>query len=891
MTFGQRLRSRFWRDSVDREVDAELEFHVEMRTRALVERGLDPATARQVAIGRFGDLQRVNTTCRRISRLRDRDMKRTEYLSEVRQDTVFALRQLLRNPGFTLVAIVMLAIGIGATTAIFSAVKAVVLNPLPFPAPERVIVVAGEYDGRPSSVSAGNFVDGVLPVSAFSSVTAVQYSSFNLDSGGDPERVTGLRTTAAFFRVFATNAAIGRVFVDEEDQPGRDQVVVLSHRLWTQRFNANPSIVGTRILMNNQPYDVIGVMPAQFDLMDGSEQLWTPIAFTAERKAQHDEHYLQVYGRLADGATIGSALEQLSANAARLRKLYPKEDQQLTFLTQRLSEQFVGDYARRLYILLGAVAFVLLIACSNIANLLLARGAARSVELAIRGALGAGRARIVRQLLTESVVLAVLSAVTGVVLAGWSIRLLIAVAPAGVPRLDQTRLEPTVLAFALLTAVVSALLFGLAPALRAARTDTQSVLKEGGRGAGTQAIRDRLRTALIAGEIAVALVLLVGAGLLIRSSVALQRVDKGFDPTGVLSAALALPRAEYQSPERIVSTFERLVDVAGQLPGARTAAITSQVPMGGGGNSNGLIPEGRPLEMKSAIPSQLRIVTPGYFDVMRISIVRGRSLSADDRRGGQKVMVINESLAEAAFGKNDPIGRRIACCEPGPDGQTPDYKVVVGVVRDVRWRGPGRVPSAEFYLPLAQAPTDAWNWLQQTMYVAVRTSIEPASLSTPLRSAAASVAPGVPFFNIRTMEQRIGESLATARFNTLLLTLLGGVGLLLAVLGIYGVIAYFVTRRTQEIGVRLALGASRLDVIGLVVKQATVPVGLGIGGGLAVSFALTRVLSGQLFGVSAGDPLTYGAVALLLAGVALLATLAPALRAASVDPTRALQGQ
>jgi putative ABC transport system permease protein len=817
-------------------------------------------------------------------------MKRTEYLSEVRQDTVFALRQLLRNPGFTLVAIVMLAIGIGATTAIFSAVKAVVLNPLPFPAPERVIVVAGEYDGRPSSVSAGNFVDGVLPVSAFSSVTAVQYSSFNLDSGGDPERVTGLRTTAAFFRVFATNAAIGRVFVDEEDQPGRDQVVVLSHRLWTQRFNANPSIVGTRILMNNQQYDVIGVMPAQFDLMDGSEQLWTPIAFTAERKAQHDEHYLQVYGRLADGAMIGSALEQLSANAARLRKLYPKEDQQLTFLTQRLSEQFVGDYARRLYILLGAVAFVLLIACSNIANLLLARGAARSVELAIRGALGAGRARIVGQLLTESVVLAVLSAVTGVVLAGWSIRLLIAVAPAGVPRLEQTRLEPTVLAFALLTAVVSALLFGLAPALRAARTDTQSVLKEGGRGAGTQAIRDRLRTALIAGEIAVALVLLVGAGLLIRSSVALQRVDKGFDPTGVLSAALALPRAEYQSPERIVSTFERLVEAAGQLPGARTAAITSQVPMGGGGNSNGLIPEGRPLEMKSAIPSQLRIVTPGYFDVMRISIVRGRSLSADDRRGGQKVMVINESLAEAAFGKNDPIGRRIACCEPGPDGQTPDYKVVVGVVRDVRWRGPGRVPSAEFYLPLPQAPTDAWNWLQQTMYVAVRTSIEPASLSTPLRSAAASVAPGVPLFNIRTMEQRIGESLATARFNTLLLTLLGGVGLLLAVLGIYGVIAYFVTRRTHEIGVRLALGASRLDVIGLVVKQATVPVGLGIGGGLAVSFALTRVLSGQLFGVSAGDPLTYGAVALLLAGVALLATLAPALRAAGVDPTRALQG-
>jgi putative ABC transport system permease protein len=311
--------------------------------------------------------------------------------------------------------------------------------------------------------------------------------------------------------------------------------------------------------------------------------------------------------------------------------------------------------------------------------------------------------------------------------------------------------------------------------------------------------------------------------------------------------------------------------------------------MGGGGNSNGLIPEGRPFDLKSSIPSRLRIVTPGYFDVMRISVVRGRSLSANDRRGGQKVMVINEALAESAFGSGDPIGKRLACCEPGADGKSPDFKVVVGVVRDVRWRGPGQVPGPEFYLPVAQAPADAWNWLQRTMYVTVRTSIDPASLSTPLRAAAATIAPGVPLFNVRTMEQRLGQSLATARFNTLLLTLLGVVGLVLAVLGIYGVIAYFVTRRTQEIGVRMALGASRRDVVVLVVKQATLPVGLGIGCGLAASAALTRVLAGQLFGVTAGDPVTYAVVALMLAVVALVATLAPALRAANVDPTRALQ--
>jgi putative ABC transport system permease protein len=641
--------------------------------------------------------------------------------------------------------------------------------------------------------------------------------------------------------------------------------------------------------MNNLPYEVIGVMPAQFDFTSETEELWTPIAFTAERKAQHDEHYLQVYGRLADGATSANALEQLTSNAARLQTAYPRDDQDLAFMVRGVTEEFVGDYARRLYILLGAVGFVLLIACGNIANLLLARAAARSGELAIRTALGAGRARIVRQLLTESVVLALLAAATGVALAAWGVRALIAAAPKGVPRLEQTRLDPSVLAFALLTAVVSALLFGLAPALRAARTDVQSVLKEGGRGAGLRGGRDRLRTGLIAAEVAIALLLLVGAGLLIRSSLALQHVDKGFDPTGVLSAAMSLPESEYAAPERIVSTFQRLAEAAGQLPGVQAAGLTSQVPMGSGGNGNGLLPEGRPFDLKSAISSRLRIVTPGYLEAMRIPVVRGRGLSTSDRRGGQKVMVINEALAQAAFGDGDPIGRRIACCEPAADGKSPDYKVVVGVVRDVRWRGPGQVPGAEFYLPVDQVPDAAWSWLQRTMYVAVRTSIDPASLSIPLRAAAASIAPGVPLFNVRTMEQRIGESLATARFNTLLLTLLGGVGLVLAVLGIYGVIAYFVTRRTQEIGVRMALGASRRDVIVLVVKQAALPVGLGISCGLAASAALTRVLSGQLFGVSPGDPLTYAVVALVLAAVGLVATLAPALRAANVDPTRALQ--
>jgi putative ABC transport system permease protein len=416
----------------------------------------------------------------------------------------------------------------------------------------------------------------------------------------------------------------------------------------------------------------------------------------------------------------------------------------------------------------------------------------------------------------------------------------------------------------------------------------QSVLKEGGRGASTAGVRDQLRTVLIIGELAIALVLLVGAGLLIRSSIALQRVNTGFEPSGVLSARLSLPESEYAERERIVTTFNRLAEAVGRIPGVKAAGLSSQVPMGGGGNGNGLLPEGRPFDIKQAIPSRLRIVTAGYLETMRIPILKGRGLSAADRRGGQKVMVISESLANSAFPGQDPIGKRIACCESGPDGKTPDYKVVVGVVGDVRWQGPGEAPSPEFYLPIDQVPPEAWQWVQRTMYVAARSEMDPMALASPLRSTVVQIAPGVPVFNVRTMEERLRLSLATARFNTLLLTLLGVIGLVLSAVGIYGVIAYFVTRRTQEIGVRVALGASRGDVVRLVVQQAAWPVAMGIGAGIVMSSVLTRVLSTQLFGVSRGDPFTFVVVVFTLGGTAILAALLPARRAASVDPTKAL---
>jgi predicted permease len=510
--------------------------------------------------------------------------------------------------------------------------------------------------------------------------------------------------------------------------------------------------------------------------------------------------------------------------------------------------------------------------------------------MAMRAALGAGRGRIVRQLLTESAVLAVASGSAGLALAWWGVRALVAAAPPGVPRLEQTAVDPMVLAFTLAIAVLCAGLFGLAPALRAARTDVQSVLKEGGRGAASSGIRDRLRTGLIVAELALALMLLIGTGLFIRSAIALDRTPPGFDPKGVLAARLSLPAGEYDSPERVVQTFERIVEAARQVPGVTAAALTSQVPMGPGGNGNGLIPEGRPLKSESAINTRLRIVTPGYFHTLGIPIVRGRALDDTDRKGALKVMVISEALAAAAFPGQDPLGRRLACCESGPDGKTPDFKTVVGVAGDVRWRGLGEAPSPEFYLPAAQVPGVAWNWIQRTMYVVVRTPLEPGSLDLPLRAALAPVIPGVPIYDARTMEQRVGGSIATARFNTLLLMVLGAIGLVLAAVGIYGVVAYFVSRRTQEIGVRMALGATRRDVVSLVVRQASIPVLSGIALGVAISFPLTRVLSTQLFGVKPHDPVTFAAVTSGLTLVALLASLVPAARAASLDPTKALHG-
>jgi predicted permease len=874
-----------WKASVDEEVDDELAFHIEMRTRALIAQGVPPDAARADAVARFGDLDRVNRTCREIGKRRDRSMSNAEFLSELRQDIGYALRQVRKRPGFTAIAALTLALGIGATTAIFSAVHAVVLRPFPYVDPQRVVLVEDLWRDQPGDVSAGNFNDYRKRSTAFAAMSAIQYSSFNLSAGERPERVIGARVSHGFFEVFDAAPLRGRVFLPEDDTPGRENVVVLSHRLWRDRFGGDSTLVGKPLQMNGRTYTVVGIMPADFDFTSDSEVLWVPIAFTPERLAEHDEHYLTVYGLLASEATLEQAQTQLQRIAADLRKEFPQTNSESGVRIRPFVDTVIGDYRSRLYILLGAVAFVLLIACSNVANLLLARGASRSKEIAIRTALGAGKARIVRQLLTESLMLALIGGALGVLLAHYAIELLIAGAPAGIPRLDQARLDGPVLAFAMVIACASALIFGLAPALRSARPDLQSTLKEGGR-TDSGAPRDRMRSGLVVAEVALALMLLVGAGLLIRSAIHLHDVRLGFDPSGVLSARLALPAAQYADAKVAELAYTRIVGELERVPQVQAAAVSSQAPLGPGGNSNGLIPEGKAIAIESAIDSRLRIITPAYFDALRIPLSAGRAFTDHDIAGATRVMIVNETLARMAFPGESPLGKRMACCEGAADD--PRWKTIVGVVADTRWRGPSVAPSPEFYLPMAQVPAQAWDWTQRVMTVVARTNGDPAQLTSAMRAAVASVDPTLPLYDIATMDERLGRSLAQSRFNTFLLAALGGIGLVLAVIGLYGVLAYLVTQRSHEIGIRMALGATARDVLLLVTRQGMKLVIAGIAVGVVAAILATRLLQELLFGVTATDPVTFVAVALTLIISGVVASIIPARRATRVDPTRAL---
>ncbi len=810
-------------------------------------------------------------------------------MSTLLQDVRYGLRMMAKNPGFTVVAVLTLALGIGANTAIFSVVNAVLLRPLAMEDPSRLVYIQEQWKGIFPGLSVGNFADIQHQSTAFTKLCASNAASFNLATTEAPERVQGEYATGDYFATFGVQPIEGRVFTADEDKPGHGQVVVISERLWRTHLHADGTVVGRTLRVNGVPYTIVGVMPRTFDPLLDESDLWIPEAFTARQAANHDLHYLNVMGRLKPGLSLAQAQSEMNGIALRLQGQYPIDDKDRGLRLMPLTTALLGDERPVLQMMLGAVAFVLLIACANIANLQLVRARTRQKEFAVRAAMGASPQRMVRQLLAESAVLAIAGGAVGVLLAHWGVSWIVANGPATVPRLAQASVDASTLAFACGVTLFSSLLFGLAPALRSASARLSAAFQE--RGAASSGGRDRVRSVLVVGEVALALMLMAGAGLLIRSAVVVSHLDPGFDTANLIVGRVGLPDIGYHDPTVARQTFERMITGAEALPGAQSAAVVSRAPLAGGGSSNGLIPEGKALDPTNVINSELQIVSAGYLSTARIPLRAGREFTTQDTRDKALVMIVNETLARTAWPHENPIGKRFACCEAGPKGRMdPVWHEVIGVVGDVRAWGLDRQIQPEFYLPLAQMPPAAWDWIGRTMDLMVRTR-DGRFPASELRTTVASIAPGVPIYQVSTVRQKISGTLEESHFDTFLLALFAAIALLLSSVGIYGVLSYVVAQRTRHIGIRMALGATPVQVMRDVLQYGVGLTGVGLALGLAGAVAGTRVLSSLLYNIKPLDPLTFIAVALLLAGVALAASYIPAHRAAKVDPMVALRDE
>ena len=873
---------RFWGPDPAADVEDEFGFHVQERIDELVAQGMEDRVAREEAVRGFGNIEQVKTTCRDLASERESAMRRMEMLDAVRQDVLFSVRQMRSQLSLTLAAVLTLALGIGGTTAIFSVVNSVLLRPLPYANADRLVFVWETFRDFPRGrASVGHYYDWKEQSRVLETAGAWSARTFNLTSDGEPERVQGALVTPSFFDVQYMRPELGRYFRADENEA---RVVVLSYGLWQQRFAGDSRIIGRDITLNGQQYTVIGVTPAAYTLTEFDERLWTPLTFTPQDRAIYWDHGLLVAGKLKPGVTREQAQADLARVTEDIRKRAPDAMTSRGVNVETYADVLVGAWRTQLWVLVGAVGFVLLIACVNVASLLLARATTRRKELAIRGALGGARARLVRQLLTESLVLALIGGAAGVLVAKYGVLFLVRMGPAGLPRLEEAGLQLSVLGFALGATLFSGLLFGLAPALRATRSDLQSVLREGGR-SSRGAVRDRLRALLVVGEIAVALVLLVSAGLLVRSALLVQRVPTGFDANGVTMLRIALPATRYESWDAVNAGFSRILEEIRAVPGVQLAGASTRLPLVGANMDLPLAVQGRTFPEGEAPMAHVRLVSGDYFDALGIRLRQGRSIKSGDlANGAARVIVINETLARAAFGNENPIGRYMSGWTRTAE---PEWREVVGVIRDVRSFGRETDAPGEIYIPYTQVPDGGWNAFQRSMAFVVRAP-EGAITAGALRSAVSRVDPGLPLYDVRTMEEVMSRASSTRRFNTLLLSGLGLVGLVLAAIGIYGVIAFFVTQRTHEIGVRLALGATTRDVVALVLGQGVTLAGLGVLVGAGASAAATRVLRGLLFQVNPLDPTTYVACAALLVAVAIAATLIPARRAARVQPGASL---
>jgi putative ABC transport system permease protein len=798
------------------------------------------------------------------------------------QDLRYGARMLLKKPGFALIAVFTLSMGIGANTAIFSVVNSVLLRPLPYPNAERLMTIWEDHRARSGPVnewtSPPGFEDWRDQAKSFDHVVALQNWQPTLTGQGDPEQLFGAQVSHDTFAMLGVTPALGRSFRPEEDQRGVESVVIISHKLWRQRFGADPSLVGKRISLNGESREVIGVMPAgfKFPIIAGAD-IWRPIQPALGPGCQRGCITVRVMARLKPGAAKAQARAELNSIAARIEQQFPDTNLKVGATLVPLHEFLVGPVKTQMLALLVAVGFVLLIACANVANLLLARSATREKEIAIRASLGAGRRRIIRQLLSESLLLAVIGGTIGLLLAYGLVVLLVGFSPQGTPRLDEIGMDLRVLGYTIGVTVLTGLLFGAAPVWQLFKADLNQSLRDSGKGLQVARSGRRVFSALVIAETALALMLLVGAGLLIRSFIRLQRVDPGFNPRNVLTAVVTLPQAVYPERTQIAPFYSRLLERVKALPGVQSAAAVSSLPLAGFDNDAGFVIEGRPAPQPDQRPvAWISSVSPDYFRTMGMRLIAGREFTEYDNENAAKVVIISEATARRHFPNENPVGKRIG--NGRPDG----WREIVGVTVDVKHFGLNQDARVSMFFPHRQQPA-------RRMVLVARTTADPMSLTLPLRGAVAAIDKNLAVSNISAMAEITAQSIGQERFTLLLLGLFSALALLLAVAGIYGVMSYAVAQRTHEIGVRMAVGAQTRDVLKMVVTQGMVLVSAGVGIGLASAFALTRFIRGLLFGVSAIDPMTFAGVAALLALVAFVACYVPARRASKVDPLVALR--
>jgi len=871
-TLLRRWRALTHKDELELELDEEMQFHLERDIEQNVRSGMTPEDARYAALKSFDRVDQSKEECR--------DARGVGFIENIVRDVSYSLRVLLKNYAFTIVVILTLALGIGANTAIFSFANGILLRPLPYPRSDRLAVIDETALKRgidSMSVSFPNFLDWREQNHVFEDIaTYYGTSRFSLSGAGEPVEIRGTYISQGLFEVLRVSPQLGRTFTANEDRPDEDAVVILGHDLWQRNFGGDPQIIGRKIMISNRPRTVVGVMPRGFKFPEVSE-LWAPLALTTKTFTRTD-HGLNCIARLKDGVGFTEAQTEMTNIAARIEQQNPVTNESLGVKVTSLRDNLTGDYRQALLILLGVVGCVLLVACVNVANLMLARATARQKEFALRAALGAGRWRIMRQLLVESLLLAIVGGALGFTLSLWALKLLLHAIPIKLPFWMNFGLDFRVLGFTAAITLLTGLIFGGIPALQTSRVDLNDALKEGGRGTG--GVRTRTRSLLVVTEIAMSLVLLVGAGLMIQSLLRLQHVNIGLDARNVLTATVIVPRTKYKEDEQRATFYKQLIERVRSLPGVQAASATATLPLSGSNWGRSLTVEGYPvLPVGQAPMIQHTVVTPGYFRTMGIALLAGRDFTDADKKDAPDVTIIDERLAREYWPNDSPIGKRVRF---GPPEDNEPWHTVIGVVASVRHQRMQEETRKSVYLPHAKIPVNG-------LSLVARTSSNPKDFIAAIRREVAQLDPDLPVSEVATMEEVVAESIWQPRLYATLFAVFASGALILALIGIYGVMAFLVQTRTHEIGVRMALGASARDVFKLIVGRGMKLTAVGVVVGIGGAIALTRLMHSLLFNTSATDPITFILISVLLSLAAFLACYIPARRAAKVDPLVALR--